>query len=523
MPDTVEEVLEQLRLENDFFLEQAPEVRDLLLQKQTRADALLAEIHRLKGEVRDIDSQIGVARNHIIQKRGAPPIDDAEAAALAKTSKDELKETATKAVGAFVGAMCKSYGQSSTGEGASKKTKFAGAVKSGFKGIGGGLKSVFGKKKEGPPAPSPSLSPSGSAPSPSHLGEEEDDDDSGDDVDNAAAGAPGVVKLGKKPPRIVMMALDIPEGLKGGCNGPAASQVEITLKCKDPADQTIEDLAAAGAKVELVFGTRGGQGSKEKTAELIAAAKEYFHNYFSDVIKAQGASPDVHIALSDTHLTATGTCKVERENVGGVLGKLQGLASGELDEATSQAILGKYSTQHAQESLRALHHTSFAFKFRTETPFADVLADDYSVNWRFFEKITGGATLQFERRVYRAVQKVVELFSTLAAAKMSVGGRFFRKLNFKVDPLLFRSLEEDPVLAGYIGDHLRKLLGQGVSITDDVLRQLAVLDESLSGLERFTFTLPLLTFDISLKGLDFFSVVNDAAKSAAASAPPKPE
>lgn len=94
-------------------------------------------------------------------------------------------------------------------------------------------------------------------------------------------------------------------------------------------------------------------------------------------------------------------------------------------------------------------------------PFSELIRGG-GIDWDFFNSCTGCAEVTFERGVYKSLQKVCDMFSAVAAAKMQLGGKFYKRMTFKVDPGLFRALREDRELAGHLSSAMDKFVGEPV-------------------------------------------------------------
>ncbi|KAJ9439945.1 hypothetical protein DIPPA_32451 [Diplonema papillatum] len=272
-------------------------------------------------------------------------------------------------------------------------------------------------------------------------------------------------------------------------------------------------------------------------------SRRYFEEYFASRAKSEGALPEVDVRITSTSMIVSGKLSVDKKRVGGLLGKIQDLAAGEFLAASKEAkeargelspdgvrrnvkaqpvsirdqaanpILGKYTEDEAKEAIRQLHHTRVSATFTSSHPYDNLLAAG-KMNWEFFDEITGSAQLTLERAVYKSLQKVVEMFSSFAAAKMSVGGKMFKKLNFKVDGLLFKSLKEDSELKAMIEEKIEQGMGQAVGLTDEIMDHLTVLEKSISSIRTFSIVLPAVSVQLQVQGLDFFGIAASGARLA---------
>eukprot|EP01059_Diplonema_ambulator_P013841 TRINITY_DN24518_c0_g1_i1.p1 TRINITY_DN24518_c0_g1~~TRINITY_DN24518_c0_g1_i1.p1 ORF type:complete len:462 (+),score=102.43 TRINITY_DN24518_c0_g1_i1:62-1447(+) len=310
----------------------------------------------------------------------------------------------------------------------------------------------------------------------------------------------------KDGPRHLYLNLEIPNGVHGPCKNPA-SGFAIALTCKEP-KKSLEELAEEGGSVTLVFALReGGTG----TEEVVDSAKKYFEEWFASRAKEEGATPDIDIKVTESTLVVTARLSVTRDKVGGLLGRLESVASGEF--LGKDNVLGKYTEDQVKDALSQLRHTRLTGNFNSDVGFEDMVKGG-AVNWDFFDKVTGTGDLVLERCVYKAVQKVVDIFSTVAAAKMSIGGKFFRRLNFKVDGLIFKALKEDATLVTSLDQSIESLLGSSIKVTPDIMHHLQVLSSSIKYVRSAAVELPAVSLNLQFQNLDFFGIVNDAAKLA---------
>eukprot|EP00754_Rhynchopus_humris_P038988 Rhum_TRINITY_DN21641_c0_g1::Rhum_TRINITY_DN21641_c0_g1_i1::g.174423::m.174423 len=513
------ELQEKLRMEETgYHGGQLPAMRELVLSARTDAESRLSEVEALRARLAEARKSVGELRRQIAEKRakkeGAPPpvalpapeadasqtytqeelAERAQAAleALKKQAQsDELKKTVKQAAATFIQSMCKQ----SMGGAFSRKSAAAAATS----------------------ADDDAAASSASPDSPSPRSEPAEKKKTGlkSKLSKAWGSSPKDKDVEKeKPAQIITLALDAPKGTIDRCAAPV-SGFSIALSCKDPANKTVEQLAAEGGTISLAFDLAQDAA---QTDELIAAATEYFETYFSERIAQEGGHPEVDIRVENGVLTATGKLSVHEQKVGGVLGKMQDLASGQLD---SKELLGPYTDAQATEAMRALHHLRFNANFVSEAPFDEIIGES-GVNWGYFDLSTGAAEIVVERSVYKSIQRVVDSFSSIAAAKMGVGGRFFKKLNFKVDGMLFVALREDKYIDEFISSKLGLLTGQQLSLDstdrekfEAAVENLETLHKSIKCVKSITFSLPTVNLRLSFQGFDFFQLALTAAKTAA--------
>ena len=512
------ELQEKLRMEETgYHGGQLPAMRELVLSARTDAESRLGEVEALRARLAEARKSVGELRRQIAEKRakkeGAPPpvalpaqpeadasqthtqeelAERAQAAleALKKQAQsDELKKTVKQAAATFIQSMCKQ----SMGGAFSRKSAAAAT----------GADDDAAASSASPDSPSPRSEPA-----------EKKKTGLKSKLSKAWGSSPKDTVEKEKPAQIITLALDAPKGTIDRCAAPV-SGFSVALSCKDPANKTVEQLAAEGGTIALAFDLAEDAA---QTDELIAAATEYFETYFSERIAQEGGHPEVDIRVENGVLTATGKLSVQEQKVGGVLGKMQDLASGQLD---SKELLGPYTDVQATEAMRALHHLRFNANFVSEAPFDEIIGES-GVNWGYFDLSTGAAEIVVERSVYKSIQRVVDSFSSIAAAKMGVGGRFFKKLNFKVDGMLFVALREDKYIDEFISSKLGLLTGQQLSLDstdrekfEAAVENLETLHKSIKCVKSITFSLPTVSLRLSFQGFDFFQLALTAAKTAA--------
>eukprot|EP01065_Artemidia_motanka_P008604 TRINITY_DN14342_c0_g2_i1.p1 TRINITY_DN14342_c0_g2~~TRINITY_DN14342_c0_g2_i1.p1 ORF type:complete len:540 (+),score=141.00 TRINITY_DN14342_c0_g2_i1:61-1620(+) len=349
------------------------------------------------------------------------------------------------------------------------------------------------------------------------------------------------------------MRLEMPQGAMGPCREPAAG-CTATLVCMDPQEtqkRSLEDVAGEGATTRLVFTLRDDVPPDE-LQQLLDSAKAYFEKYFAARARDEGAVPEVTTQVSGRRLISTATVHVERGRVGGLLGKAQALISGELaalggsgespasrrssmssspqgratppaaGRATPPAagpketrsfretVLGPFSEEEAREALRLVQYTQLHVSVQMQRPFHELVCRR-RLNWDYFNHCSGSGDVTLQRGVYKALQKVVDVFSSLAAAKMSLGGKFYDRMTFRLDGGLFRALREDHEVASFLERAMEKFIGSKVEVDAELLGHLSVLAKSVHTLDQFRVQLPGATLQIQFQGFDFFGLAADVA------------
>eukprot|EP01061_Rhynchopus_euleeides_P019910 TRINITY_DN32643_c0_g1_i1.p1 TRINITY_DN32643_c0_g1~~TRINITY_DN32643_c0_g1_i1.p1 ORF type:complete len:495 (+),score=174.63 TRINITY_DN32643_c0_g1_i1:129-1487(+) len=436
-----------------------PDMLELVQNSRRAAESRLQEVIEQRKKLNQLRQTAQETRQQISEKRerraGRPANEDVSLPPATlqelrkKAQSEELRTNVKKAVGVFIQAMCKYTARPDDDEeggaqpGKAKKT-FRDFKASLFKKGGG---------KDSPP-----------------------------------------------PVRLVTLCLDIPKGRLRG-SGEPQSGFSVEFACSDPSSATVEDLATQGGKIVMKFTLKK---ETDETLQLIEAAKGYFEEYFAARINQEGGKTEVTVEIVGKTLTATGTLSVKQDRVGGVLGRAQELTSGQFRSSESAEILGSYSEAHAKESLKVLQHTRVTADFAFEESFESLIRN-YQLNWDYFDAVTGKTELVMERGVYKALQKVTDTFSKIAAAKMSVGG-LFKRLSFRVDSLFFLALQEDQQLQDVIGDKLKWITGQTVNATDDLREKLAILEESVETVDSLLFDLPAVSLLVKFRGFNFFKL-----------------
>ena len=459
---SVEELREKIQMEETAYSMRLPEMCDLISSSRADAEKKLQEVQEQRKKLESLLRTAQETRQQIEVKRSkrTRSIDIPDSETMAPSTLEELRKQALneefrasvrKAVAVFVQTMCKYTANPDEEEEGAQPGK----AKKTFRDIKASLFKKSGK--DSPP-----------------------------------------------PVRLVTLALDIPKGKVRDSSNPA-SGFSFEFSCSDPAAKTVEDLAEEGGKIVMKFTLK--KETKE-TMELIDAAKGYFEEYFSSRVKEEGGTTDVEIEIHGRTLTATGRLAVKQDKLGGVMGKVQQLASGHID-ATSEAssVLGNYSEAHAKESMRALHHLRVTADFSFDEPFENVIRD-YNLNWEYFDYLTGKAEVVLERGVYKSLQKVTESFSRVAAAKMSVGG-LFKRLTFRVESLFFLALQEDQQLGDLVTEKLKWVTGQSVKATKDLRDKLVILEESVDTIDSLLFDLPAVALQLKFRGFDFFKLASN--------------
>eukprot|EP01062_Namystynia_karyoxenos_P017636 TRINITY_DN16517_c0_g1_i1.p1 TRINITY_DN16517_c0_g1~~TRINITY_DN16517_c0_g1_i1.p1 ORF type:complete len:535 (+),score=161.50 TRINITY_DN16517_c0_g1_i1:78-1607(+) len=341
-------------------------------------------------------------------------------------------------------------------------------------------------------------------------------------------------------PRLQSMRLEMPQGAMGPART-TASAFALTIACADPQatrSRTLDDLASEGATTRLVFSLKEDT-KPEELEPLLAAARQYFERYFAERARDEGATPEVKTEIVGRRLISTATVTVgDARRAQGMLAKVQKLAAGELSELMSRRdspsdasptsatesptpvgspledgrdakgrhpVLGQYSEEQCRDALRMLQHTQFHCSFEMQSSFGDLFKDG-QLDWDFFNYCSGHAETTLARIVYKALQRVVEVYSTIAAAKMSLGGKFYKRMTFRLDGGLFRALREDRELASALDRNVQRLLGHRVAIDDRVVENLRVLSASVATLDQFRVVLPGVTLHAQFQGLDFFGI-----------------
>eukprot|EP01060_Flectonema_neradi_P022210 TRINITY_DN3048_c0_g1_i1.p1 TRINITY_DN3048_c0_g1~~TRINITY_DN3048_c0_g1_i1.p1 ORF type:complete len:455 (+),score=89.55 TRINITY_DN3048_c0_g1_i1:79-1365(+) len=293
------------------------------------------------------------------------------------------------------------------------------------------------------------------------------------------------------------------------------SQVSIKLRSAN-SEKTVEQLAGEGGKLTIIFNVKSHTHDMD---DLILTAKKYFEAHSEERSKSLDApKPEISTELVGSKLIITVKLSAQRDQVGRLLERARSeimheFSTSDKKKDSKHPIFGKYKEEDVKEALKTVASSKFDANFVFDSPFDDLFHNG-ELNWMFLNKLTGRVDIEMERNLYRTLQKVAKVFSTIAATKMSLGGKMFKKLKFEADGCIFRSFMEDPKIQKSISEVIHRAMGHRMLITDEILQNLTLLNDCIGGLDQVLCELPSLNLDIQFKGMNFFQIALAAAQLA---------
>ena len=280
---------------------------------------------------------------------------------------------------------------------------------------------------------------------------------------------------GKKS-SVLPISVSIPSGMVSKSVKPQ-SQLSIKLRSAT-SDKTVEQLAGEGGKLTVVFDMKNHNHDIDN---LISTAKKYFEAHSEErSTQLDAPKPTISTEISGTKLVITITLTTQRDQVGRLLERARGEIMHEFEnqskkDSSKHPIFGKYKEEEAKAALQTVASSKFDALFAFDANFSDLFHNG-ELNWSFLNRLTGQVSIEMERNLYRTIQKVAKVFSSIAATKMSLGGKMFKKLKFETDGCIFRSFMEDPEIQKAISEYIHRAMGHRMMITDEIMENLTLLE-----------------------------------------------